>query len=120
MATPHVSGAAALVWSRGDVVSNQQAVDILLDSADPRGVDPVRLDSWTVHGGLNLPNAMSYGSANLSPIADAGDDVAVADGDGNGGEDVRLDGSGSSDPDGTIASYEWIENGVSIGSGTTP
>jgi thermitase len=120
MATPHVSGAAALVWSRGDVVSNQQAVDILLNSADPRGVDPVRLDSWTVHGGLNLHNAMSYGSANLSPVADAGDDVTVADGDGNGGEDVRLDGSGSSDPDGTIASYEWIENGVSIGSGATP
>ena len=120
MATPHVSGAAALVWSRGDVVSNQQVVDILLNSADPRGVDPVRLDSWTVHGGLNLHNAMSYGSANLSPVADAGDDVTVADGDGNGGEDVRLDGSGSSDPDGTIASYEWIENGVSIGSGATP
>ena len=120
MATPHVSGAAALVWSRADVVSNQQVVDILLNSSDPRGVDPVRLDSWTVHGGLNLHNAMSYGSANLSPIADAGDDVTVVDGDGNGGEDVRLDGGGSSDPDGTIANYEWIENGVSIGSGATP
>jgi thermitase len=120
MATPHVSGAAALVWSRGDVVSNQQVVDILLNSADPRGVDAVRLDSWTVHGGLNLHNAMSYGSSNLSPIADAGDDVTVVDGDGNGGEDVRLDGSGSSDPDGTIANHEWIENGVSIGSGATP
>ena len=120
MATPHVSGAAALVWSRGDVVSNQQVVDILQNSADPRGVDPVRLDSWTVHGGLNLHNAMSYGSTNLSPIADAGDDLTVVDGDGNGGEDVRLDGVGSSDPDGTIANYEWIENGVSIGSGATP
>src|SRR6185295_8679125 len=30
MATPHVSGAAALIWSRGDVTSNQQVVDILL------------------------------------------------------------------------------------------
>ena len=68
MATPHVSGAAALVWSRGDVVSNQQVVDILLNSADPRGVDPVRLDSWTVHGGLNLHNAMSYGSANSARL----------------------------------------------------
>ena len=44
----------------------------------------------------------------------------MVDGDGNGGEDVRLDGGGSSDPDGTIANYEWIENGVSIGSGATP
>jgi subtilisin family serine protease len=54
MATPHVAGAAALVWSRGDVTSNQQVVAILLDSADPQGVDSVRLDSWTIHGGLNL------------------------------------------------------------------
>jgi thermitase len=120
MATPHVSGAAALVWSRGDVVSNQQVVDILLNSADPRGIDPVRLDSWSVHGGLNLHNAMTFGSENQSPIADAGDDVTVADSDGNGGEDVRLDGRGSSDPDGTIASYEWIENGASIASGASP
>src|SRR6185295_5515017 len=53
---------AALVWSRGDVTSNQQVVDILLNSADPQGVDPVRLDSWTIHGGLNLHDAMSFGS----------------------------------------------------------
>src|SRR5262249_21589599 len=36
MATPHVSGAAALVWARSDVTSNQQVVDILLNSADPQ------------------------------------------------------------------------------------
>ena len=79
MATPHVSGAAALVWSRGDVTSNQQVVDILLNSADPRGVDAVRLDSWTIHGGLNIHNALSLGSTNLSPIASAGPDQTVRD-----------------------------------------
>ena len=120
MATPHVSGAAALVWSRGDVVSNQQVVDILLNSADRRGVASVRLDSWTVHGGLNLHNAMSYALANSSPVANAGADLTATDGDGNGGEDVRLDGRGSSDADGTITSYEWTEGGISIGSGATP
>jgi thermitase len=120
MATPHVSGAAALVWSRGNVVSNQQVVDILLNSAERRGVASIRLDSWTAHGGLNLHNAMSYALVNLSPVANAGTDQTVTDGDGNGGEDVRLDGSGSSDPDGTITSYEWTENGVSVGTGATP
>src|SRR5262245_60382391 len=65
MATPHVSGAAALVWSRPDVTSNQQVVDILLNSADPQGVDPVRLDSWTIYGGLNLHDAMSFDSTTL-------------------------------------------------------
>src|SRR5262245_51056116 len=62
MATPHVSGAAALVWSREDVTTNQQVVDILLNSADPIGVDAVRLDSWTIHGGLNLHSALSLGA----------------------------------------------------------
>ena len=38
MATPHVAGAAALVWSRGDVARNSQVVDILLSSADGQGV----------------------------------------------------------------------------------
>ena len=44
MATPHVSGAAALVWSRSDVTSNAQVVDILLNSADGQGIANVRLD----------------------------------------------------------------------------
>jgi len=109
MATPHVSGAAALIWSRGDVTSNQQVVDILLNSADPVGVDPVRLDSWTIHGGLNVHNALSYGVSNLRPVANAGADQTLTDTNGDGVESVTLDGSASSDPDGTIVSYEWRE-----------
>ena len=61
MATPHVAGAAALVWSRSDVTSNSQVVDILLDRSNPQGVEGSRLDSWTIHGGLNLHDAVSYG-----------------------------------------------------------
>jgi thermitase len=59
MATPHVSGAAALVWSRSDVTTNSEVVNILLSSADRQGIDGVRLDSWTAHGGLNIHNALS-------------------------------------------------------------
>jgi thermitase len=114
MATPHVSGAAALVWSRADVTSNQQVVDILLNSADPQGVDAVRLDSWTVHGGLNIHNALSFGATtNLPPTASAGPDQTVRDTGGNGVELVALNGSASSDPDGAIVSYEWRE-GTSV------
>ena len=59
------------------------------------------------------------GQTNLLPIADAGLDQTVADNDGNGVETVTLDGSGSSDPDGNIVSYRWLEGGVEIGTGAS-
>ena len=120
MATPHVSGAAALVWSRSDVTGNSQVVSILLNSADPGGVATVRLDSWTIHGGLNLHDAVSYGLTNLPPQADAGADQAVLDKEGDGTELVTLDGTASSDSDGSIVSYDWSEGGSSIGAGASP
>jgi thermitase len=121
MATPHVSGAAAMVWSRPDVTSNSQVVQYLLDSADPDGVDAVALDSWTIHGGLNLHDAMSFNPAdNDPPVANAGSDQSVTDSDNSGVETVILNGSGSSDPDGTIAGFEWKEGGLTIAAGATP
>jgi subtilisin family serine protease/subtilase family serine protease len=119
MASPHVAGAAALVWSRSDVITNSQVVDILLNSADGQGVSPVRLDSWTIHGGLNLHDAVSLGLSNLPPLADAGPDQTVPDADRDGSETVNLDGSESSDRDGSIATYEWLEGGTSIATGAT-
>jgi subtilisin family serine protease len=120
MASPHVAGAAALVWSRSDVTTNSQVVDILLESADPAGVSTVRLDSWTIHGGLNLHDAVSYGLSNLPPLADAGPDQTVADQDRDGMEMVTLDGAGSSDRDGTIATYQWLEGTTPLAEGATP
>lgn len=57
--------------------------------------------------------------ANQLPVADAGPDQTVSDSDGVAGESVTLDGSGSSDPDGSIVSYEWTEGTTSLGSGET-
>jgi subtilase family serine protease len=119
MATPHVSGAAALLWSRGDVTTNQQVVDLLLQNADPAGVSNVRLDSWTAHGGLNLHDAVAGGSATGKPVANAGPDQAVIDGDGNGVELVSLDGSASHDDNGALVAYDWREGTTVIGSGAT-
>jgi len=53
------------------------------------------------------------------PIADAGPNVTVTDVDTDGFESVTLDASGSSDPDGTIISWDWSEGGVPLGSGET-
>jgi hypothetical protein len=46
------------------------------------------------------------------PIADAGPDQTIIDSDNDGVEQVTLDGSGSTDPDGSITSYLWtVANG---------
>ena len=55
-----------------------------------------------------------------APVANAGADQAVADADGNGSESVSLNGSASTDSDGTIASYIWTEGGSQIATGATP
>lgn len=53
--------------------------------------------------------------AEKPPIADAGEDQTVGDGDDDGLASVTLDGSDSSDPDGNIVSYEWKKGGVTVG-----
>ncbi len=57
---------------------------------------------------------------NQAPTANAGFDQTVTDSDNNGSELVTLDGSLSSDADGTIVSYAWSEGGVSLATGVTP
>jgi hypothetical protein len=56
---------------------------------------------------------------NAPPVANAGADQTVTDDDGDGVALVTLDGSASSDPDGTIVSYEWREGTTVIGFGAT-
>jgi len=60
------------------------------------------------------------GAGNQAPTADAGSDQEVTDNDDSGSENVTLDGSGSSDSDGTIVSYVWEENSSQIATGSGP
>ena len=69
---------------------------------------------------LTIPVTATVVAANQPPAANAGPDQQVDDADGNGSESVRLDGSASSDPDGTIVSYVWREAGAVIASGVSP
>jgi hypothetical protein len=55
-----------------------------------------------------------------APVAKALSVKGIVDADNNGYEPVALDGSSSTDEDGTIVSYVWTENGVQIGTGATP
>ncbi len=55
--------------------------------------------------------------ANSPPVADAGGDRTASDADGDGVETITLDGSGSYDPDGPIASWQWSEGEETFGGG---
>jgi len=57
---------------------------------------------------------------NEPPQADAGSDQALDNTTGKGSASVTLDGSGSTDPDGTIDSYEWKENDNLVATGVNP
>lgn len=48
--------------------------------------------------------------ANTPPIADAGPDQFVVDVQGDGGDTIVFNSSGSSDSDGTITSFDWVFN----------
>jgi lysophospholipase L1-like esterase len=54
------------------------------------------------------------------PVANAGIDAVVTDGDRNGSQAVTLDGTGSTSPDGDVISYSWSEGGTHLATGATP
>jgi len=66
------------------------------------------------------PSESSQGSSNTPPVADAGSNQTVVDTDDNGSQSVDLDGTGSSDSDGTIESYVWTEGAAQIAAGAEP
>jgi hypothetical protein len=55
----------------------------------------------------------TYG--NELPVARAGNDQSVTDADRNGVESLTVDGSASSDTDGTVESYVWKEGATVLG-----
>jgi len=80
-------------------------------------------------GRVGLPDAgcYEYGSStpppppnNQPPVANAGPDQTITDTDGNGSEQIALNGSSSTDSDGTIVSYVWTEGGTQLATGANP
>ncbi len=72
-----------------------------------------------IPGSVLSPASGSAPPANEAPVANAGSDQTVTDSDDSGAETVTLDGTGSSDSDGSIASYTWAEGGTTLGTGAT-
>ncbi len=76
--------------------------------------------SWVSFREVEVFGVESGTPANQPPIANAGQDQTVEDIDDSGSETVSLDGSGSSDSDGSVVSYTWEEGGIQIATGVSP
>ena len=82
------------------------------------GIAALLLTACGGGGGSSSSSSSSGGNANTAPIANAGSNQTVTS-----GVTVTLNGTASSDPDGTIASYAWTQTAgtptVTLTSGTT-
>ncbi len=90
------------------------------DFTDPFSGNSPFFKIWFTAGatGFTVPIWEGYpseelGTNNLPPIADGGPDLSVDDVNQDGEEAVTLDGTSSSDPDGSIFSYRWFWDGGS-------
>lgn len=113
MATPHISGVAALLISRGANGPDEVRAAIQNTAAD------LGISGWDMyygHGLINAKAALDYTNVqphvNNPPVANAGGPYA-----GTTGTAITFDGSASSDSDGSIASYSWNFGDGGTGSG---
>ncbi|MBI4617670.1 MAG: hypothetical protein HY720_28925 [Planctomycetes bacterium] len=80
----------------------------------------LRVTSDASIGGEDTDETVIQVVANQPPVADAGEDLVLADIGDDGVEAVRLDGSGSRDPDGKALRFTWREAGTAIARGPRP
>jgi len=104
MATPHVSGIAALLISAG--ANGPDEVRTAIEST-AKDLGTNGWDKYYGYGLVNATAALNYldpalPPVNSPPVADAGGPYSA-----NPEETITFDGSGSYDPDGFIVSYEW-------------
>jgi subtilisin family serine protease len=123
--TPLVSGYVGLVLSQNPGATPRQVRQAIRDNAldllDPNGVGAslVGYDPYSGFGRLRMAVPTLEPEPNQPPVADAGvDQVVYVKGKARAAT-VTLDGSRSHDPDGTIVSYQWLENGAPIAAGKT-
>jgi glucose/arabinose dehydrogenase len=81
---------------------------------------PVCVQAVVAQGAQTAVELSPTGGGNQPPTANAGPDQAVVDTDDNGTQTVTLDGTGSTDPDGTITNYTWREGTTVIATGVSP
>ena len=107
----------AYEWREGtDVLALEASPSIFLTV----GVHTLDTQVTDDRGATGTDTVVISVRGNTPPTANAGADQTVTDGDGNGVETVTLDGSASSDADGSILSYEWSEGATVFTTGASP
>lgn len=94
------------IWKIGDKIIAQEAVAELDFNKGQTKVTLVVTDNQGAIGKDEVVITINEPD-NIAPVANAGEDQTLTDTDGNGKEEVQLDGSASSDEDGEIVSYRW-------------
>ncbi len=99
MSSPHVTGAAAMVWANNSALSHREVIDHLLQGVDSNS----DLSGKSVTGGrLNVYKSLLLDQANHAPVASAGPDQYMAL-----GELVTLSGSATDKDGDTSFTYAW-------------
>mgnify|MGYP003694680707 CR=1 FL=1 len=104
-------------FNQQQLIGSGRTIDVRL----PDGDSVIRLEVTDDDGATGSSSAtISVETPNGEPTARITDgNRTIPDSDRVAGENVHLDGSTSSDPDGTIASYRWFNQQQLIGSGAT-
>ena len=124
-AAPLVSGYVGLILSQNPGATLRQVRQVIrsnaLDILDPNGLGQslVGYDAYSGFGRLRMVVPTLAPEPNTPPIADAGSDQLVYVKGKAASAAVTLDASASRDPDGTLVSYQWLDNGLPIATGTT-
>jgi len=85
------------------ILSGSQAIDFGRDVSSIGVTYDINNGSRPFGAGFDA-GAYEFGATNIAPIADAGNEKSITV-----GETANLNGSASSDPDGTISQYTWTQ-----------